>query len=124
MGTITSGQKSKSKKIPTISETDDNTPTRVIDFSTGKPLIQITIPQIITAIIFIFGIAWFFASQWIFETKSEKLKGDMNSGFNDFRQEIFNSNNGQDLKINENKNKIDNIESLLKDLKQRNSYLK
>lgn len=117
MVTTTSNKKSKSSKVPTPVETDDNTPTKIINFSSGKSLVQLTFPQIITGIIFVFGVAWFIAANWVFETRSEKLKGEI-------KEETSSYRNGQEIKINEIKNKIDNLNSLFKDLKQRNSYLK
>ncbi len=122
----TTSSKIKSKKITSslASMTNDNTQTRVLDLSSGKPLIQVTVPQIISAIIFVFGLGWFIASQWIFETRSEKLKGEINNNLNNFKQEMSKNSNWQELKVNEHENKIENIENSLKDLKQRNSYLK
>lgn len=115
MGTITSNSKSKSKKVSNNPETDDNTPTKVFDFSSGKPLIQVTIPQIITGIIFAFSIGWFIASQWVFDVKSERLKNEI--------LESTGSKIDEKVKaLNESINS--GVDKGIQNLKLKNSYLK
>ncbi|MDD4804050.1 MAG: hypothetical protein PHN69_02655 [Candidatus Pacebacteria bacterium] len=88
-------------------ETSDTTkiPTKkaTFDFSDEKPFISATLIQFFTFLLFIFGLGWFIASQWVFQTQVAGLK-----------YEIKEDISGQ---LTEVKIKIDNLKIL-------NPYLK
>jgi uncharacterized membrane protein YvbJ len=121
MGTVTSNSKSKSKKVSNSLETDDNTPTRVIDFSSGRPLFQVTSLQIITGVVFIFGLGWFVASQWVFDIKSERLKNDISDrDRRDYQEVLKNSND----RLNSVEDRISEVDNQIINIRNKNPYLK
>lgn len=75
----TANNKNKFRKQGTPTQTsmgDEKNIRKSLDFSDGKLSVTLTIIQLITTIIFIGGIVWFIAANWVFDSKCNRVIND------------------------------------------------